>query len=126
MPSSSAVSRRTFLQSAALASAAGLVSSRSQRSFGAAAAPVRPLDEFGYGDVSLDSPLHEQQLRQTQAVLMGLDDDALLKPFRAMIGKPAPGEDLGGWYRYDPNFDWHKFDSGFAPTSTFGQWISAL
>jgi len=84
------------------------------------------LTEFGYGDVSLDSPLHEEQLRQTHAVLMSLDDDALMKPFRAMIGKPAPGEDLGGWYRYDPNFDWHTFDAGFAPSATFGQWVSAL
>ena len=57
---------------------------------------------------------------------MGLDDDALMKPFRAMAGQPAPGEDLGGWYRYDPNFDWHTFDAGFAPSATFGQWISAL
>ena len=84
------------------------------------------LEEFGYGDVSLDSPLHEEQLRQTHAVLMGLDDDALMKPFRAMIGKPAPGQDLGGWYRYDPNYDWHTFDAGFAPSATFGQWVSAL
>jgi DUF1680 family protein len=84
------------------------------------------LDEFGYGDVSLDSPIHEEQLRQTHAVLMGLDDDALMKPFRAMIGKPSPGEDLGGWYRYDPNYDWHTFDAGFAPSATFGQWVSAL
>ncbi len=35
-----------------------------------------PLEEFDYGDVSLDSPLHEQQLQQTHAVLMGLSDDA--------------------------------------------------
>ena len=28
-----------------------------------------------------------------------------------MIGQPAPGEDLGGWYRYDPNYDWHTFRS---------------
>jgi hypothetical protein len=84
------------------------------------------LEEFGYGDISLDSPIHEEQLRQTHAVLMGLDDDALMKPFRAMIGKPAPGEDLGGWYRYDPNYDWHTFDAGFAPSATFGQWVSAL
>ena len=59
-------------------------------------------------------------------MLMGLDDDALMKPFRAMIGKPAPGQDLGGWYRYDPNYDWHTFDAGFAPSATFGQWVSAL
>lgn len=84
------------------------------------------LEEFGYGDVSLDSPIHDKQFRQTQAVLMGLDDDALMKPFRAMVGQPAPGEDLGGWYKYDPNFDWHTFDAGFAPSATFGQWISAL
>ena len=127
------VSRREFLQSAAAASAAGLVPRR--RGLGRAIFPqarssesgsLPTLEEFGYGDVSLDSPIHEQQLEQTHAVLMGLDDDALLKPFRAMIGKPAPGEDLGGWYRYDPNYDWHTFDAGFAPSATFGQWVSAL
>jgi hypothetical protein len=85
-----------------------------------------PLEEFSYGDVALNSALHEQQLQQTHAVLMDLSDDALLKPFRLMIGQPAPGEDLGGWYRYDPNYDWHTFDSGFAPSATFGQWVSAL
>jgi len=95
-------------------------------SLGSGPANSEVLQEFGYGDVSLASPIHEEQFRQTHAVLMGLEEDALLKPFRMMIGQPAPGEDLGGWYRYDPNFDWHTFDSGFAPTSTFGQWVSAL
>lgn len=39
----------------------------------------------------------------------------------------APGEDLGGWYHYDPNYDNRKnFDDGFAPGCTFGQWVSAL
>ncbi len=32
---------------------------------------------------------------------MSLSEDSLLKPFRQMIGKPAPGKDLGGWYTYD-------------------------
>ena len=42
-------------------------------------------------------------------------------------GMPAPGEDLGGWYAYDPNYDYRKgFDLGFAPGCTFGQWVSAL
>jgi uncharacterized protein len=126
-------SRRKFLQSAAVASAARLVP-RTQ-GFGRAIflttrssdrGSLPPLREFGYGEVSLNSPIHERQLSETHAVLMGLDDDALLKPFRAMIGKPAPGEDLGGWYRYDPNYDWHTFDAGFAPSATFGQWVSAL
>jgi uncharacterized protein len=130
------VSRRKFLQSATLASAASVLPSF--RNAALAIGPGAPeqiqspqlqsdaLQEFGYGDVTLDSALHEQQLQQTHAVLMDLNDDALLKPFRAMIGQPAPGEDLGGWYRYDPNYDWHTFDAGFAPSANFGQWVSAL
>jgi DUF1680 family protein len=57
---------------------------------------------------------------------MELSEDSLLKPFRQMGGQPAPGEDLGGWYHYDPNYDWHTFDAGFAPGAPFGQWVSAL
>ena len=121
------ISRRKFLHAAAVGSASLCFRPKgSARWLSETPGPSVVLDEFGYGDVSLDSPLHEDQLRQTHSVLMGLDDDALMKPFRAMIGQPSPGEDLGGWYRYDPNFDWHTFDSGFAPTSTFGQWVSAL
>jgi hypothetical protein len=121
------VSRRRFLQSSALASAASLLSfpgfgSTLLSNDSAAAA----LEEFGYEDVSLDSALHEQQLQQTHAVLMELSEESLLQPFRAMIGQPAPGTDLGGWYRYDPDYDWHTFDAGFAPSATFGQWVSAL
>lgn len=121
------ISRRRFVQSIAAVSA-GIFSTRgrSLALMGPTASAPSVLDEFGYADVSLNSPIHEEQLRQTHALLMGLDDDALMKPFRAMIGQPAPGEDLGGWYRYDPNYDWHTFDAGFAPTATFGQWISAL
>jgi hypothetical protein len=83
------------------------------------------LEQFSYADVALASNLHEKQLRETQAVLMGLSEDSLLKPFRQMSGQAAPGEDLGGWYNYDPGElrdDW----VGFAPTATFGQWVSAL
>lgn len=57
---------------------------------------------------------------------MGLSEDSLLKPFREMAGQPAPGADLGGWYVYEPNYDYHTFDAGFAPGATFGQWVSAL
>ena len=127
MSSLSSFSRRKFLESAAVAAIAGVVS-KSSRSFASSVdiPTSRVLDEFGYGDVSIDSPIHEEQFRQTHAVLMGLDDDALMKPFRAMTGQPAPGADLGGWYRYDPDYDWHTFDAGFAPSATFGQWVSAL
>jgi len=33
---------------------------------------------------------------------------------------------MGGWYLYDPDYDRHKGDEGFAPACPFGQWISAL
>jgi len=132
MPPSRPVSRRKFLQSVTLASTASLIPGLRKSAlalsprFPASPNQSSPLEEFNYGDVTLNSVLHEQQLQQTHAVLMDLGDDALLKPFRAMIGRPAPGEDLGGWYRYDPNYDWRTFDAGFAPSATFGQWISAL
>jgi uncharacterized protein len=118
------ISRRTFVQSTSLATA-GAVTSRLRLPVPVDASP-RPLKEFGYGDVTLTSELHEKQLRETHAVLMELSEDSLLKPFRQMAGQPAPGADLGGWYHYDPDYDKHPGDVGFAPSATFGQWISAL
>jgi DUF1680 family protein len=85
-----------------------------------------PLKEFGYGDVTLHSGLHDRQLRETHAVLMELSEDSLLKPFRQMAGQPAPGTDLGGWYHYDPDYDSNAVDVGFTPGASFGQWVSAL
>jgi len=132
MSPSRRISRRRFLKSAALASAASAIPGLRTSALAIdSSSPSNPkqsanLEEFSYGDVTLNSALHEQQLRETHAVLMDLSEDALLKPFRQMIGQPAPGEDLGGWYRYEPNYDWHTFDAGFAPTATFGQWVSAL
>jgi DUF1680 family protein len=129
--SPSRVSRRRFLQSAALASSAGVIP-RFRRSalpfdlLGSDSLASSPLEEFDYSDVALHSVLHEQQLQQTHALLMELSEDSLLKPFRQMVGQPAPGEDLGGWYQYDANNRDHFFDSGFAPGCTFGQWVSAL
>ncbi len=120
------ISRRHFLSSAS-ALAAGAAAPRSWIAAALDAAPQRPpLQEFDYGDVTLSSALHTLQLEQTLSVLMGLSDDGLLKPFRQMAGQPAPGEELGGWYRYDPDYDYHTFDAGFAPGATFGQWVSAL
>jgi DUF1680 family protein len=130
MSPSHSVSRRKFLQSAALASAAGVVprlrGSSLSRLFGSDSVPSGPLAEFGYGDVTLHSALHEQQLQQTHALLMELNEDSLLKPFRQMVGQPAPGADLGGWYQYDAHNEDHLFETGFAPGCTFGQWVSAL
>jgi uncharacterized protein len=124
---SSKISRRKFARLSA--ATAGAIASRKFEFPWAAADPLSPhppLAEFGYGDVALSSTPHQAQLRETHDVLMNLSEDSLLKPFRQMAGKPAPGADLGGWYNYDPNYDWHKDDAGFAPGATFGQWVSAL
>ena len=120
------ISRRNFVQSTSLA-AAGAVTSRFGWAAAQVAAPTQPpLKEFAYGDVTLASELHERQLRETHAVLMELSEDSLLKPLRQMVGQPAPGADLGGWYRYDPDYDPNTVTAGFAPGCTFGQWVSAL
>ena len=116
------ISRRKFLQTTSLAAGAAVGS----RYVFSESKLAQPLSEFDYGDVVIHSDLHEKQMEQTHGVLMDIGDDALMKPFRLMIGKPAPGEDIGGWYRYDPNYDWRTFDAGFAPSATFGQWVSAL
>ena len=121
-------SRRTFLQTASFL-AAGTASAKlwiPRALAGASTPPLAPLEEFGYSDVSLTSELHEQQRISTHSVLMGLSDDSLLKPFREMSGQPAPGEDLGGWYHFDPQFRLGDGWNAFAPSCTFGQWVSAL
>jgi uncharacterized protein len=122
------ISRRRFLQTGSLAAAAAAGDGMLRNAAWGAALPAGPpLSEFAHGDVLVSSDLHEAQLRETQAVLMSLSDDSLLKPFRQMAGMPAPGDDLGGWYHYDPGYDYRKnFDNGFAPGCTYGQWVSAL
>jgi uncharacterized protein len=118
--------RRRFIQSATATFAGAVIMPRRLHSSLIDTPLASPLEEFGYDQVGLNSELHETQLQQCVSVLMGLGEDSLLKPMRQMGGQPAPGEDLGGWYIYDPNYDWHTFDAGFAPGATFGQWVSAL
>ncbi len=113
-------SRRAFLQSASLATVAF-----GSPLFGSRATQT-PLEEFGYGDVDLAPGLAQTQFEETQSVLLSLNDDSLLKPWRLRAGLPAPGPDLGGWY---DEVELQKTESGghgFAPAHCFGQWISAL
>jgi hypothetical protein len=118
-------SRRSFLQSASLSFA--WASSRLPLHLSSLPdlSENHLFEEIGYGDVSLASGLHENQLQNTHSVLMNLNEDSMLKPLRAMSGLAAPGEELGGWYLYDPDYDKHKGDTAFAPACTFGQWVSA-
>lgn len=122
----SGFSRREFLRTGSLS----LACASARPVLGLAAMPEpfgnSYLEEFSYADVSLASELHENQLKNTHEVLMGLNEDSMLKPLRQMSGLPAPGEELGGWYLYDPDFDYRKGDTGFAPACPFGQWVSAL
>lgn len=113
-------SRRSFLRSAALAaSALGIRSA-------AAAEPSAPLEEFAYADVELAAGPAETQFEQTCAVLMSLNEDSLLKPWRLRAALPAPGPELGGWYDELPLEKTESGGHGFAPAHCFGQWISAL
>jgi DUF1680 family protein len=91
-----------------------------------AAVVSAPLAEFDYGRVRLAPGWAMGQLEATANLLLGLDDDALLKPFRQMAGKAAPGGELLGWYCYRADFNPKGDDDGFAPGHSFGQWVSAL
>jgi len=126
----SAIGRRQFLADAsrlAVASAAGLATTRLWSPRPSAAETPQILQEFSYSDIAVSSEIHNRQREQSLAVLMDLSDDSLLKPLRAMSGQDAPGEELGGWYLYDRNFDGKApSGAGFAPACTFGQWVSAL
>jgi hypothetical protein len=116
------LSRRLFLQlSGPAATAAGF----STRAF-AMEKPALPLREVGYDQVTLTSQPHLAQLEDTHSLLMSLSNDSLLKPLRAMAGLPDPGEDLGGWYAYRPEYNYETDSVGFAPGCNYGQWVSAL
>src|ERR1700723_557468 len=124
----SKMTRRDLLERGSWAAAAVAVGSLGARRTWSEAMPGPSLlSELGYGDMLVSSALHESQLMNTHSVLMALSDDSLLKPLRQMSGLPAPGEDLGGWYHYNPDYlNNRDGDNGFAPACTFGQWVSAL
>ena len=117
-------SRRVILQFGGLAAASALV----RRAAGRIA--VRPATASmappSHADVTLlDGPMLEQ-FRAQHATLLAMDEDSLLKPFRAAADLAAPGEDLGGWYNasagFNPPLDMH----GFIPGHSFGQYVSGL
>jgi DUF1680 family protein len=112
-------SRRSFLQSVGIAAtrcACGEEPSEESS----------PLQEFRYNDVELAPGPAQAQFEQTSAVLMSLNEDGLLKPWRLRAGLPAPGPELGGWYDEVPLEKTESGGHGFAPAHCFGQWISAL
>jgi DUF1680 family protein len=118
-------SRRSFLMTASLATAA--VCSRSSLfADDSDTPPLPPLIEVPYSSVQLAPGLAQTQFEHTQSVLLSLNEDSLLKPWRLRAGVPAPGPDLGGWYDEVPLDKTPSGGHGFAPAHSFGQWISAL
>lgn len=113
--------RRMFLGTAALTAA-----SSTRRLLAADSEPQPPLSECSYGDVNLAPGLAQTQFEQTQSVLLSLNEDSLLKPWRLRAGLPAPGPELGGWYDEVPLQKTESGGHGFAPGHCFGQWLSAL
>src|SRR6202021_1071913 len=106
--------RRDLLALGALAAVGWLQAAFAARE--AADAPPSALSELAYGQVRFsDGPL-QRQARENHRLVLGVDEDALLPPFRVRAGLGAPGEELGGWYD----------TYAFAPGATFGQWMSAL
>ena len=120
--------RRKFLHGALSATAAFPLS----RFAPAAPLPQTPpvrlprLHSPHYNQVQPPPGFPTVQTQNSLEILATLDDDALLKPFRAMGDLPAPGRDIGGWYGYLPSYNWHGGDAGLAPGHCFGQWTSAL
>src|SRR5258708_14394590 len=110
--------RRRLAQVGALTPALALT----RRAYGAPEQPLQSsgpraaLAELGYRQVQLSSGPVQREAAENAALLMNLDEDSLLRPYRLRAGLPAPGTDLGGWYDSD----------AFAPGATFGQWMSAL
>jgi uncharacterized protein len=115
MPNGISATRRELLKWGALA-ACGLHLSASRASPALPASATVPLTQLGYRQVRLDAGPLQRQARENHRLLLALDENALLRPFRLRAGLVAPGHDLGGWY------DAHAF----APGATFGQWMSAL
>jgi DUF1680 family protein len=123
-------SRRRFLKASAAAAASAWAVRYARGATAAADKPaaIKPaLDQFGYGEVTLlEGPLRAQ-FDRNHAFYRALNNDSLLKPYRQRAGLPAPGEDMGGWYSWQPLSDINKSpNNGFAPGHSFGQYLSGL
>jgi uncharacterized protein len=116
------ISRRSFLKSASFTAAA--FQSGFQSLVEDSSTPL--LKEFAYGDVQLAPGLPQTQFEQTQTLLLQMNIDSMLKPWRMRAGQAAPGPDMGGWYDEVSHDKTPSGGHGFAPGHSFGQWVSAM
>jgi DUF1680 family protein len=120
--------RRDFLKDSAALAAGMAVLRNSSLAMDAGVANSKPtkLSQFEYGDVQLlEGPMLEQ-FQNNVSLFLSLPDDDLLKPFRQLAGRPAPGEDMGGWYSPSNSFDPPNNMTGYIPGHSFGQYLSGL
>jgi DUF1680 family protein len=121
-------SRRSFLKSSAAAAGAAMTF----RSVPGWAVPavatttVPALSLFEYSQVQLSEGIFRTQFDHNHELFLGLDEDALLKPFRQRAGLPAPGPDMGGWYDNTSDFNPANNFHGFIAGHSFGQYLSGL
>ncbi len=121
------LTRREMIKAGAAAAASAAAPGVLRGAEAPALAVTPALSQFGYGDVELLEGPAREQFDRNHAFYAGLDEDALLKPYRERAGLPAPGEKMGGWYSWAPIEDIDKRpDSGFAPGHSFGQYLSGL
>ena len=85
-----------------------------------------PLAQLSYAQVELLDGIFREQFDHNHQLFLGLDEDALLKPFRQREGLPAPGPDMGGWYDNSDDFNPAHSFHGFIPGHSFGQYLSGL
>ena len=121
-------SRRSFLKSSAAAAGAAMTF-RSLPGWAVpavATATVPALSLFEYSQVQLSEGIFRTQFDHNHELFLGLDEDALLKPFRQRAGLPAPGPDMGGWYDNTSDFNPANNFHGFIAGHSFGQYLSGL
>jgi uncharacterized protein len=120
------LTRRRFVQSGLLAGGALAMGPRLRAADATRAPRQTQLSQWGYEQVRLlDGPLREQ-FDRNHAFFLALSEDSLLKPFRQKAGLPAPGEDMGGWYTFYPDFSPKGPFHGYIPGHSFGQYVSGL
>jgi DUF1680 family protein len=113
---SSEMTRRVFLGTTTLASAAlasGAAWGASPTDAGKPLAGPVLLQSFDYVGVKLRPSRWQRQYADARDFYLGVSNDDILHGFRAGAGLPAPGKTLGGWASKDTY-------------EIFGQWLMAM
>jgi DUF1680 family protein len=74
----------------------------------------RSLEPFDFRGVTLAPGPLKTQVDDAKRFYLAIPDDNLLKGFRARAGRPAPGQDLGGWYSSDTFLVFGQIVSGLS------------